>query len=522
METNFNLFNYNLTASEVKDVKQAAKEQGISEEKALENLFPEAVEEANQSEEAQAEEYAKYAELVSNAKNTNAANATTATNEADSVQSTAATGSSTAIQEEIDKLTEKREANIAEMEELEAEIEELAEEAEAQIAAAIQAQEEAVEQHEEDTEKAVDAELQKYIEANKNGDGMSRDELKANMANALGNIPNISDSIANIIDATASLDKMDSKLGELEVLINDTKSIDNELANLEVAKEAAAASEAAAKCCDPIGFTMEDENGQQVQYDFIVDDGNFDSTSDFLGAEGQWSEMEALNTDGDNTVSADEMAAGNIKAVKTNADGTQEVVDIKEEFGEDFSIDLASYKQGGSHSAVSNGDHDNDGVADQTLLGTFNVNVNGQSISGYNTLDDVDYLSETFGVSAGEQVNAAAAGSAGVSEDLNIHEEFLETYKAEYEKLSQELDNAWSGLDVSKDTMTNFRETSKAETMNEAEEEKATIEAEQEQEAENVKQDGEFLARAAEANNVTEDELTEEQIDRYYEEEYAA
>lgn len=234
--------------------------------------------------------------MVANAQNANAANATTATNTTDSVQSTAATGSSTAIQEEIDKLTEEREANIAEMEELEAEIEELAEEAQAQITAAIQAQEEAVEQHEEDTEKAVDAELQKYIEANKNGDGMSRDELKTNMANALGSIPNISDSIANIIDATASLDKMDSKLGELEILINDTKSLDNEIANLEVAKEAAA------KCCDPIGFTLEDENGQQVQYDFIVDDGNFDSTSDFLGAEGQWSEMEALNTDGDNTV----------------------------------------------------------------------------------------------------------------------------------------------------------------------------------------------------------------------------
>ena len=363
------------------------------------------------------------------------------------------------------------------MEELEAEIQELAEAAKENITKAAAAQETAVKEHEEEAKAAVDENLAAYIEANKEGgEGMTKDELQNNIRGSLEGTPEVADAVSAMLEANEQIAEIDTCLGDLNKLIQDTQALE---ADIEVKKgdlDAQIKADEAAKCCDPIGFTTTDEEGNQAQYDFIVDDGAFDSTSDFLGAENQWEEMAALDTDGDNIVSSAELQAGNIKAVKTNADGSQEVVDLADEFGEDFSIDLASYQQGGSHSAVdTTTDHDGDGTADQQMLGTFNINANGQTISGYNTLDDTDWLAEQYGLTA--ETPAADADAAQAldpsmfSEDLQPHVNFFNLYTEESANLKEQLKGVGESVNLTEEAFASINAVAAKDASEEAGEE---------------------------------------------------
>ena len=435
-----------------------------------------------------------------------AAQATTSTN--------AATGeSSEKIKEEIEELEAKKEENIEKMEKIEAEIENLAKSAEEHIMEAAKAQDSAVKEHEEETQAVLDENIQAYINANKEGgEGMTRDELQENIKGAMPNTPEIADAVAALTAASEEVGEIDNCLGELNKLITDTQVIDEQIelknAEFEAAKEAESCPPPTT--CDPIGFTTKDEEGNEAQYDFIVDDGAFDSTSDFLGAEGQWSEMTALDTDGDNIVSAAELQAGNIKAVKTNADGSQEIVDLAEEFGEDFSIDLASYQEGGSHSAVdTTSDSDGDGTADQTMLGTFNVNANGQTISGYNTLDDVDWLAENYGISADStETETNGLDATQFSEDLQAHVNFFNMYTEKSEMLKEEIKEGFSNIGLTEEQMDGISEATKKEADEEAKTFLASLDKKEEVN-EDIAEDG-TKGQTAEDNNVdvTEDATT--------------
>ncbi|MCD7780671.1 MAG: hypothetical protein LUH05_08380 [Candidatus Gastranaerophilales bacterium] len=406
---------------------------------------------------------AEYAASTDTTEETDSTDETDSASSSSSVNSSTSTGSTSGatseeIQEEIDKLEEEKEENIEKMEEIEANIEKLADSAEKNIMQAAKAQEDAVSEHEEETQEVLDENLQEYINANKEGgEGMTRDELQENIKNALPNTPEIADAVAALTAASEEVDEIDANLSELNTLINDTQSIEEEIEAKQEEYDAAVAAEAAPKCCDPIGFTV-GEGDEQAQYDFIVDDGSFDSTSDFLGADGNWSEMTALDTDGDNIVTAEELQAGNIKAVKTNADGSQEVVDLAEEFGDDFSIDLSSYEEGGSYSGIdTTTDSDGDGTADQSLLGTFDVNVDGETVSGYNTLDDTDWLSENYGLSSDDTT------SVEYSEDLQPHVNFFNEYTAVSEELKSEIESGYEDLGISKEQMEALNETTQRE-----------------------------------------------------------
>lgn len=388
-------------------------------------------------------------------------NSTTQTSQTSST--TAASGAtSDEIKEEIEELEKEKEENIEKMEKIEEQIEDLAKEAETNIMNAAKAQETAVKDHEEETQEALDENIQAYINANKEGgEGMTRDELQENIKNSLPNTPEIADAVAALTAASEQVNEIDSCLGELNKLISDTQLIENEIADKQEQYEAAVEAEEAAKCCDPIGFTTTDANGNQAQYDFIVDDGSFDSTSDFLGANGQWDEMTALDADGDNVVSAEELQNGNIKAVKTNADGSQEIVDLAEEFGEDFSIDLSSYSKGGSHSAIdTTADSDGDGVANQSLLGTFNLNINGETVNGYNTLDDSDWLSENYGISSD---SANETQNIEYSEDLQPHVNFFNMYTDKSEELKSEIEAGYEDIGISQEQMDSLNQTTQKE-----------------------------------------------------------
>ena len=117
---------------------------------------------------------------------------------------TTATGAtSEEIQEEIDKLEEEKAKNIEEMEKIEDHIQDLVDSAKENIAKAAALQEEAVKEHQEEVDKALEEQLNAYIEANKEGgEGMTRDELQANIKGALPGIPEVGDAVAALAAAS--------------------------------------------------------------------------------------------------------------------------------------------------------------------------------------------------------------------------------------------------------------------------------------------------------------------------------
>ena len=426
-------------------------EYGISADEAATEEAPKTVEEAQKAAD-EAEEIVKGAEETTETEAAAAASSLNATTLADGEDATK-------IQEEIDALEEEKDANYEKIEKIEAEIEVLTEKAKENIMKAAKAQEEKVQEHEEESQAAVEENINAYVEANKEGGkGMTREELQAGIKSSLSNVPEVGDALSAAIEANAQITEIDTKLGDLNSLIADTKEIESKIEAKTQQKDACKKAEEAEaetkKACDPIGFTM-GEGAEQVQYDFIVDDGAFDSTSDFLGAEEQWAAMEKLDTDGDQVVSAAELEAGNIKAVKTDADGNQQVVSLAEEFGEDFSINLASYQEGGSHAAIdTTTDTDNDGTVDQEVLGTFSMNVNGQEIQGYNTLDDTDWLAENYGLSTETATEEAAKlDESSYSMELKQHVNFFNTYTQKVEDLKEELKATWVTLGQTEATL---------------------------------------------------------------------
>lgn len=392
-------------------------------------------------------------------------------------------------------LEAERQENLDKMSEIEAQIEELIQQAEKLTEEALAKQEADTEEYQEEAKAVVKEQMQAYVAANKEGgEGMSREDLQSNITNALPNCPNMAEIFNSFAEANGILDEVDSYVGDLRGLIDEVKSIDTQITaldnSIETAKAAEEAAAAASRCCDPIGFETEDGS----RYDFIVDDGEFDSTSDFLGAENQWAEMAALDSEenggnGDGIVDANELKAANIKLVKTDANGKQSTVDIADEFGEDFSIDLSSYKNA-SQAAYTNGtidtaDDDGDGAANQTLLGTFTVNTGDKEIQGYNTFDDVDWLSENYNVANANEAADADSENPVFSDAVNMHEALANMYEQQSEALREKLNSGYEKFDLSEEELEEFDATLKAEAERNAENFLSSLEpAEEDGEAE--------------------------------------
>ena len=376
------------------------------------------------------------------------------------------------------ELEDKKAENYDKMGKIEDKIEELIDEATEKVEEAEGEYETAQEQYQEDAKAALKEQMKAYVAANKeDGEGMTREQLQQNIANALPNAPQVAEVFNAYAEATGLLDEVDSLVFDLRGIIEETKTIEDQISSLDNSIEMAKAAEEAAKSCDPIGFETEDG----TKYDFIVDDGAFDSTSDFLGAEDQWAEMEALDTDGDGIVNNEELKAGNIKMVKTEADGTQSVVDVAEEFGEDFSIDLNSYKsaeEGAQYAGIDAGDHDGDGTANQELLGTFGVNLGDgeEAITGYNTLDDTEWLADEYGLSVAE---AGEDSGSSYSAELQIHADLATTYEEQVQALRERIDQGYELFELEEEEMADFDDTLKAEADKNANEFLATLNANQ-------------------------------------------
>ena len=398
------------------------------------------------------------------------------------------------LKEELETLEKLKKANVQKMEKIEKQVENLAKQAEQNILEAAKKQEKAVEQNEEQAKKALNENIEAYIKANKEGGkGMTKDELQANIRKSMPDAPGLGNALAKLTAARAEIAQIDSLLGSLNGLILEVEGLNLDISSKQADYDKACEAEEppAQKCCDPIGFTV-GEGENQVRYDFIVDDGSFDTTSDFLGADNQWAEMEALDLDQNGTVTAQELSKGKIKAVKTTPDGKQEVVDIAKEFGDDFTIDLSSYQQGGSHSSIdTEADFDNDGVIDQKLLGTFDVNVGGQSIKGYNTLDDVDYLNKQYGVEIDTTQQEVSS-----DDELALHTNFFNEYTQKSQELSNSLEEGFTSLGVSRENIKEIKKEALNEGneqanifMQKLEEEQKTQEDKETQEQEELEQE---------------------------------
>ena len=135
-----------------------------------------------------------------------------------------------------------------------------------------------------------------------------------------------------------------------------------------------------------------------------------------------------------------------------------------EAFGENFSIDLNSYAEGGTHSAVdTTADFDADGVMDQQLLGTFNVNVNGSDVQGYNTLDDVDWLSSNYGVAISEEATQATTDVNGLLDTSNLGEfqamgEFYNTALEKNQMMRQQLEGVEEAIGFDTESVDAYKE----------------------------------------------------------------
>lgn len=294
------------------------------------------------------------------------------------------------------------------------------------------------EQHnyEKSVQRIKEHQMDLYIESKSGiGKGMQEDELWQRINNAIPDAPKPDTTMVSQVESLrAEAYKIQSDIAGINADI-DAKTLENqkldiEIPELEAELEAAKAQQQTSNsgatrgsggnggssgggAGDPIGFDFDGE-----KYDFIVDDGDFDSTSDFLGAENAWEAMEKLDVDGNGTVDMNELKEGNIKLVKMNGD-QKEIVDVNDKrFGSGMSIDLNTYKSGSEGASnellnkIDTKDNDGDGIKNQSLLGTFKINIDGQTHEGYNTWDDTDYLSDTFKIANNPKSNLFAPVSS--------------------------------------------------------------------------------------------------------------
>lgn len=395
----------------------------------------------------------------------------------------AADKSSDAIQKEIDALNEDRAASMGELKALETDIKELTDTIQSKLEEAAKKQEAKLEAHQEAVEKAIAAQVEEYKKAAQSDKPMSKDDLKSNINASIAKIDGIgagTDVVSDLFMIAGELTTLDNKLGQVKNLTDHVAGIDSQLEvkgqELEAAKqaEAAAAAQQSSKSCDPIGFQMETAEGEAMQVDFFVDrdgDGTVTDASEFLGAvadakgEDGWSEMAALNTDGNDTIDSEELKANEqLKVMVTIGDEQKamSIAEFEETYGE---LEINANKDAETNTANGPKNFDAEGY-DNERLGSFGLTVGGQALTtGYQTKDDMDYLNDNYDFSSGSaegkdgnalQVaagleidatdkvdEAGEAEAAEGTEDLQHYVDFFADYTEKAQELREQLENEW-------------------------------------------------------------------------------
>ncbi len=390
-----------------------------------------------------------------NTSNTSATNSSatavsaTATTSANALNQVTATGS-VPTDAEIEAMITQKEVNEETIKKLQDRIKKIVEEVKAEIAEALAEQENIQEEQKEEIQRIVDEKLQEYQDAN--GE-MTLEDFRAGVTTAISTSSStatraLESTVSTIMSANQNLNLIDSLLVNINELLDQNATLDSQIAAAKQAQEAAkGAKTTTQKGCDPISFNL---NG--AQYDFIIDDGAFDSANDFLGANNYFTAMQNLDTNADGKVTKNELEAGNIKLVKTQ-NGVQNVVDVDTVFDNDDSVNLSSYE---NLTTVSNAQSLIATGQDNVTLGTFNLTLGGdnQTIDGVSTLDSSEFLNDTYGFD-------------NITTDTE-YASFLEEYSEITAELRTELNKASSGIGITSSQLQNISAISKAKANAEA------------------------------------------------------
>ena len=339
------------------------------------------------------------------------------------------------IQEELDRLKERREALEAEIEENNGKIEDLKDKIDALYAAIESTIGDYIDQAEdiaEDIKEKVKEVTQKHIEKYKNGEYESTKSLHNAIAadlegilsaSAMGHLMSelervLGDKKAEIEPYIAEIDTIE---GENEVKEQEVQSIEQEEAQLEAEKVEAPEEKVEETPKEPQGFAIKSDDGTTTQFDFFIDkdgDGKLTNANEFLGAqgyeqggkEGAWAEMTSLDINGDGAVDINELNLGNVQVVRTTTDANgnrvQESMSASDAFGKDSDIKISTTQ----HDSLSTSDVPEgfNQFADNTLLGNFDVTLNGERYTGYQTADSADYLNAKYDFSSGSASGEAS------------------------------------------------------------------------------------------------------------------
>ncbi len=394
------------------------------------------------------------------------------------------------IEERIDELKEKRDDLEKQMQEIESEIEDLSDAAKTNIMEALKEQKAISKECEEEAQKALDENINAYIEANKEGGkGMSRDELQENLKSALPNMPDLSDAMAKLTEANEQINEIDSLLGDLNGLILDAQNIDCELSELE--QESAERAEAQ-KCCDPQGFKDSEGN----QFDFFIDkDGNngLSNETEFLGYGAGWQEMTSLDTDLNGSVDAKELTAGGVMVYKTAADGTKQAMSIEEAFGKDSDLSINTKQHDKAKEGIGpNNFFTGSGSENNQLMGTFDVNLNGETLNGYQTNDDINWLNENYDFT--NPTESLESEDELESDDYSAltqsHVNFFNQYTEISKELRAELNDAYEQLGLTDEEIQGINNSTKTEAEEKAQNFYGSIVAEDKQTKETTDETG--------------------------------
>ena len=359
----------------------------------------------------------------------------------------------TELRQKLDAISKEIVNNNSAMKLLEVNITMLQDEVEADIKAAIEESKEIADDQKEAANDAVKKNLSDY--SSSKGE-MSYKDFQKNLSRDLDEVAGTADSkmasvvlkIVNSERKMATLERYMTQMGDLmkknDELNTEMKGVQEELDKALAAdtSDTDCADEVDEDCnqVDPIGFTDGD-----TRFDFFVDkDDNSDITNEkeFLGAENGFDEVKALDTDNDGIVSKQELEEGNIKVVQTNADGTQEIKNVADVLKDGDSIDLNSYEKVGAD--IGNGN---------TLQGTFDMNVDGKTLEGYQTLDNINWLDENYEFT--DEVEGTGRFAQG--EDMNLqgedYTEKLNAFKERQETLRTDLNSVYDTLELDKEEM---------------------------------------------------------------------
>ena len=373
-----------------------------------------------------------------------------------------AAASTSTTDAEIEDLKDQKEANQEIMEQLKGQIVDLRKKVKEKIDEAIEKMEDISEEQKEKARQIVADKLAEYEEKKANGDeNATPAQLSGDIAAALGSegfSQAMQTSVSDLVQADVDLAMMDGLLSQLNTRIQLDKDLDSQIAAKE--QEAKAAAETAVatqqKCCDPIGFQTNDG----VQVDFFVDadgDNQINDVTDFLGAkdtEDGWNEMAELDGENgtkDGTIESEELAAADVKAMVTKADGTQVAMSMDEFEAEFGNLEINATKDAEIDTSVAGPKNFSDDEKNQ-MLGTYSLTLDGEDLKGYQTLDSVEWLDDNYKITNGiegapETIGAAAAQSGELSE----MEEFAQKYTDEVmPQLEKEIQDAYAQISSEK------------------------------------------------------------------------